>query len=60
VANNDRTVHPELERFVANRMGATTHAVDSSHVPMLSHPEVVLDVIREAANAVQESPAAVA
>ncbi len=59
VANNDRTVHPDLERFVANRMGATTSDVDSSHVPMLSHPELVLDVIRDAAGAVQESAAAV-
>jgi hypothetical protein len=57
VANNDRTVHPELERFVAERMGATTHELDSSHVPMLSHPDLVLDVIRTAANAVQRSPA---
>jgi pimeloyl-ACP methyl ester carboxylesterase len=38
VANNDRTVQPDLQRFLAKRMGATTHAVDSSHVPMLSHP----------------------
>jgi pimeloyl-ACP methyl ester carboxylesterase len=60
VANNDRTVHPDLERFVANRMGATTRDVDSSHVPMLSNPGFVLDVIREAASAVQESAAAVA
>ena len=59
VANNDRTVHPDLERFVANRMGATTHEVDSSHVPMLSNPGLVIDVIREAAVAVQESAAAV-
>ena len=60
VAGNDRTVNPELERFVAERMGATTHELDSSHVPMLSHPEQVLDVIRSAANAVQGSPAAAA
>ena len=58
VANNDRTVHPDLERFVANRMGATTYDVDSSHVPMLSNPGLVLDVIRKAASAVQESAAA--
>ena len=60
VANNDRTVHPELERFVAERMGATTYEVGSSHVPMLSHPDVVLDVIRTAANAVQGSAATAA
>ena len=53
VAKNDRTVHPELERFVAKRMGATTYEVDSSHVPMLSNPKVVIDVIRTAAKAVQ-------
>jgi pimeloyl-ACP methyl ester carboxylesterase len=51
VANNDRTVHPDLQRFAAKRMGASTHAVDSSHVPMLSHPEFVVNVIRAAANA---------
>ncbi len=52
VANNDRTVHPDLERFVAKRMGAHTYDVDSSHVPMLSHPDFVLDVIRAAANSI--------
>ena len=51
VAKNDRTVHPDLERFVAKRMGATTYEVDSSHVPMLSKPKLVLDVIRAAASA---------
>jgi len=52
VANNDQTVNPELERFVAKRMGAHTYDVDSSHVPMLSHPDFVLGVIRDAAKAV--------
>jgi pimeloyl-ACP methyl ester carboxylesterase len=51
VAKNDRTVHPELERFCAKRMGATTTEVVSSHVPMLSNPSVVIDVIRQAASA---------
>ena len=57
VANHDRTVQPELERFLAKRMGASTHALDSSHVPMLSHPDFVIDVIRAAAKAVQGSSA---
>lgn len=52
IANQDQTVHPELERFVAERMGATKFDVDSSHVPMLSQPSFVLDVIRQAAAAV--------
>lgn len=55
VAKNDRTVNPALQRFAANRMGATTIEVESSHVPMLSHPELVIDVIRSAATAVQEA-----
>lgn len=58
VATNDRTVHPELERFAAKRMGATTYEVDSSHVPMLSQPNVVLDVIRTAASSVLQAVAA--
>src|SRR5258705_13512379 len=41
VATSDRTVEPELERFVAKRMNATTYEVDSSHVPMLSNPNLV-------------------
>jgi len=55
VANNDRTVHPELQRFVAKRMGASVHPVDSSHVPMLSQPNFVLDVIRKAAMSIQKA-----
>jgi pimeloyl-ACP methyl ester carboxylesterase len=51
VGSNDHTVHPELERASAKRMGAVTYELDSSHVPMLSQPDRVLDVIRAAANA---------
>ena len=58
VATKDRTVHPALERFVAKRMGATTYEAEGSHVPMLSNPQFVLDVIRSAAHAVHETPAA--
>jgi pimeloyl-ACP methyl ester carboxylesterase len=52
VATEDRTVHPDLERASAKRMGATTVEVKSSHVPMLSQPREVLDLIRRAAAAV--------
>src|ERR1700719_1509103 len=58
VAKNDRTVHPDMERFVAKRMGAKVTEVASSHVPMLSHPDVVIDVIRAAAKAIQTATAA--
>jgi pimeloyl-ACP methyl ester carboxylesterase len=55
VATKDRTVHPDLERFVAKRMGATTVETASSHVPMLSNPGLVLDVIRKAAAVAQNA-----
>jgi pimeloyl-ACP methyl ester carboxylesterase len=48
VAKNDRTVHPDLQRFLAKRMGATTVEANSSHVVMLSHPDLVVDMIRKA------------
>jgi len=54
VAKEDRTVHPDLERFLAKRMKATTVEVDTSHVPMLSQPDLVIDVIRKAVAAVQK------
>jgi len=57
VAKNDRTVQPDLERFFAERMGATTYEAESSHVVMLSKPEFVVNVIRDAVKAVQASPA---
>jgi len=58
VAQSDQTVHPDLQRFVSKRMGATVREVESSHVTMLSHPEVVIEVIRDASKAVQGRSAA--
>jgi pimeloyl-ACP methyl ester carboxylesterase len=55
VAQQDRTVHPDLQRFLAKRMNATTVETSSSHVTMLSQPDVVIEVIRKAAAAVQKS-----
>ena len=52
VATQDRTVHPDLKRSAAKRMRAKTVEIASSHVPMLSHPKVVIDMIRDAAKAV--------
>jgi pimeloyl-ACP methyl ester carboxylesterase len=60
ISKNDRTVNPELQRAAAKRMGAVTREVASSHVPMLSHPDVVLDVIRAAANRVMAARSATA
>ncbi len=54
VGAQDRAVHPDLQRFCAKRMGAATVELNSSHVPMLSQPRAVLDVIRKAVTAVQQ------
>jgi pimeloyl-ACP methyl ester carboxylesterase len=58
VATKDRTVQPDLERFLAKRMDATTYEIESSHVVMLAHPDFVLDVIRDAVTAVEKNPVA--
>jgi pimeloyl-ACP methyl ester carboxylesterase len=55
LATKDRAVHPELQRFVAKRMGASIVETASSHVPMLSNPGLVIDFIRTAAKAVTSS-----
>jgi len=57
MGSEDRTVNPDLQRFLADRMKAKTTVVASSHVPMLSHPEAVYRVILEAAEAVQSKSA---
>jgi pimeloyl-ACP methyl ester carboxylesterase len=49
VSQNDRTASPELERFVAKRMGAKTIELASSHVSMISHPDEIANLILEAA-----------
>ena len=59
VGANDRTVQPELQRFVAKRMNAKVTELQSSHVPMLSQPQRVYEVIREAAEAVSQRAAQV-
>jgi pimeloyl-ACP methyl ester carboxylesterase len=58
VGKKDHTVHPDLERAMAKRMGAITYEFDGSHVAMLSQPERVIDVVRTAANVVQKRTAA--
>src|SRR5262249_9586371 len=55
LANQDQTVHPDLQRFASKRMNAETTELASSHVPMLSHPDAVLEVIRKAASSVAVS-----
>jgi pimeloyl-ACP methyl ester carboxylesterase len=49
VSTEDRTINPDLERFMAKRMGAKTIEVKSSHVSLISHPDTIANLILEAA-----------
>jgi pimeloyl-ACP methyl ester carboxylesterase len=49
VSTEDRTINPELERFLAKRMNATTIELGSSHVSLVSHPKEIADLILLAA-----------
>ena len=55
VATNDEAIPPDAERLLAKRMGATTVEIASSHVAMVSHPDDVTKLIKEAARAVGSS-----
>jgi pimeloyl-ACP methyl ester carboxylesterase len=52
VSKDDRTVNPELERFMAKRAGSTTVEIAGSHVAFIAHPDRVARVIEQAAAAV--------
>src|SRR5262245_53626532 len=56
VSSQDRAINPELERFYAKRIGATTSEIAASHVAFLSHPREAATVIEEAARAAQRAP----
>lgn len=51
VAQEDRAINPELERFYAKRMGAKTFEIKASHVLFISHPLEIARVIEQAAGA---------
>ena len=49
VSKRDDAIAPDEERFFAKRMKATTTELNTSHVPMLSQPKAVAEVILDAA-----------
>ena len=55
VAEDDRMIVPETQRYMAGRMKATiqSHAVD--HAPIVTAPSVVVDIIGDAARSVSRS-----
>ena len=48
-ATDDRTINPNLERFMAKRMGAKTIEVKASHLALISQPDTIAALILEAA-----------
>jgi pimeloyl-ACP methyl ester carboxylesterase len=51
VSTEDRTINPDLQRFMAKRMKAKTVELRSSHVSLISHPREVASLILQAAGA---------
>ena len=51
VSTEDRTINPDLERFMAKRMGATTIEVKASHLSLISQPTTIANLILQAASA---------
>ena len=49
VSKQDQTINPDLERFLARRMTATTVELDAGHLSLVSHPKEVADLILAAA-----------
>src|SRR5438270_2380273 len=49
VSTEDRTIDPDLQRFMAKRMGAKTVEVKAGHLSLLSQPDTITDLILEAA-----------
>jgi len=54
VASEDKSINPELEKWMAKRANAITTVVEASHLVMLSKPEALLGVILDAANGVRK------
>jgi pimeloyl-ACP methyl ester carboxylesterase len=49
VSKDDQTITPDLERFLAARMKATTIELESGHLSLVSHPQEIADLILAAA-----------
>lgn len=49
LAEDDRMIAPETQRFMADRMKAKTHILAVDHIPSVTAPASVIDIIREAA-----------
>jgi pimeloyl-ACP methyl ester carboxylesterase len=53
LAKNDNAISPVLQAIMAKKIGAKTTEIETSHMPMISRPEEVLKVIRDAIASVE-------
>jgi pimeloyl-ACP methyl ester carboxylesterase len=56
VAEEDRMIAPETQRFMAARMKARVRSHPVDHTPMVTAPGVVVDIIIDAARAISSRP----
>ncbi len=52
VSKDDRTINPDLERFMARRMKAQTIEVNAGHLSLISRPKDIAELILTAASTV--------
>lgn len=48
VSEHDNAIPPDAERFMAERMGATTRSIEGSHTAFIARPVAVASFIKEA------------
>lgn len=53
IARNDRMIPADNQRFMAQRMGAMVREHDVDHIPLLTAPDVVADLLIQVAEKVR-------
>jgi pimeloyl-ACP methyl ester carboxylesterase len=54
ISRQDRTISPELQRFFAKRMHATTVEIEAGHLSLITHPDEVTQLILSATRATSQ------
>jgi pimeloyl-ACP methyl ester carboxylesterase len=52
IAEEDRMINPDTQRFMAERIGARTHTHTVDHAPLISRPDIVTAILSEAVQSV--------
>jgi pimeloyl-ACP methyl ester carboxylesterase len=55
VAEEDRMINPNTQKFMAERIQARTHTHKVDHAPLITRPEVVTQILCEAVQSVGAS-----